>query len=367
MVLSLKFQEGLPVQFEDFFVLSLGKVDARPSYHDFSQIWPVGYRSCWHDKVTGSLFMCEVSDGGDSGPIFRVRRFSCSALPVLDGSTVLFRTDPGRSNEEANKMICYDTDYENDSSIEMILADPSPPTDNDILTCLQSTINGTSDSLQTCSPHGRSGVDIGEISVEEHSLSSAWRMVSQKLIDAYRQIYKRRGTFKFSCNHADNEMGSPIQDTKDKKCTASFASLAKFRSSLNSVKVPVEYQGEFDTLATALLEWLDQDRFGLDAEFVQEIIEQLPGVEACSKYEMLINRGHYSASLTVGNGLLMAKRKRGAGSDDSFGRSKKPRFAQDNAVDDCYPPPGRPLCSRLPPLLAGDFYQVCAFYCLALY
>ncbi|RZC80953.1 hypothetical protein C5167_043545 [Papaver somniferum] len=38
------------------FLPCLGKVDSQPSYHDRSRIWPVGYRSSWHDKVTGSLF-----------------------------------------------------------------------------------------------------------------------------------------------------------------------------------------------------------------------------------------------------------------------------------------------------------------------
>ncbi|KAL9269988.1 Methyl-CpG-binding domain-containing protein, partial [Drosera capensis] len=72
--------DGLPIQYEDFFVLTLGLVDARPAYHDTDHIWPVGYRSCWHDKVTGSLFLCDVVDDGDTGPLFRVKRFSCSSL-----------------------------------------------------------------------------------------------------------------------------------------------------------------------------------------------------------------------------------------------------------------------------------------------
>ncbi|KAI3834975.1 hypothetical protein MKW92_016049 [Papaver armeniacum] len=44
-------RDGLPVQFEDLFLTCLGKVDSRPSYHDRSRIWPVGYRCSWHDKV----------------------------------------------------------------------------------------------------------------------------------------------------------------------------------------------------------------------------------------------------------------------------------------------------------------------------
>lgn len=33
-----------------------------------------------------------------------------------------------------------------------------------------------------------------------------------------------------------------------------------------------------------LMNWLREYRFGLDFEFVQEFIEQLPGVVACSGY-----------------------------------------------------------------------------------
>ncbi|KAI3831979.1 hypothetical protein MKX03_006353, partial [Papaver bracteatum] len=45
---------GLPAQFLSF----LGKDDFRPSYHDRSHSWPVGYRSNWHDKVSRSFFVC---------------------------------------------------------------------------------------------------------------------------------------------------------------------------------------------------------------------------------------------------------------------------------------------------------------------
>ena len=89
--LCVDLQEGLPVQFEDFFLLSLGKIDTRPSYHDANSVWPIGFKSCWHDKITGSLFISEVLDGGDSGPVFKVKRHSCSIFPIPNSSTVLYR------------------------------------------------------------------------------------------------------------------------------------------------------------------------------------------------------------------------------------------------------------------------------------
>ena len=89
------------------------------------------------------------------------------------------------------------------------------------------------------------------------------------------------------------------------------------------------------------------------------MIAQLPGVESCVKYEFRISRGDPSISTTVGNGLLMAKRKRGE-SDDSFRWSKNHRLVEGLEVDDDCPPPGTLLCSGLPSVLAGKLYQVSA-------
>uniref|UniRef100_A0A2P2KDH3 Uncharacterized protein MANES_15G182800 n=1 Tax=Rhizophora mucronata TaxID=61149 RepID=A0A2P2KDH3_RHIMU len=370
---SQQSNEGLPFQFEDFFVLSLGKIDGRPAYHDVSLIWPVGYRSCWHDRVTGSLFMCQVLDGGDSGPLFRVSRFPCSALPLPRGSTLLYRTTVDQSICKNNKGVgrfCHGMDCGNDSSIEVILAEPSPPTECDILRCLSSgsnDINGlwTSDCIQSDILHNRSqnlhssnmglGDEIGEISVEHCSSSAAWKMVTQNLIDAYSKTCKQGNSFKFYCNHVDDEIDSSTWDMQDERNMGNFSSLAKFCSSLGFAEIPAE--GEPDTLATALLKWLEQDRFGLDTEFVQKMIGQLPGVESCIKYEFQISRGDPSISTTVGNRLLMAKRKRGE-SDDSFRWSKNSRLVEGLEVDDDCLPPGMPLCSKLPSILAGEFYQV---------
>lgn len=349
------FQDGLPVQFEDFFILSLGRVDMRPSYHNVSLIYPVGYTSCWHDKITGSLFVCEVLDGGDAGPIFKVTRCSCSALPIPDGSTILCRPNfvqcSGRDHEANGDFTSCGKDYDNDVNIQMILSDPCLPVDNDILTCLGSCSNESCDD------------EIGEISVEDRSSSSAWRRLSQKFVDACFEICKQKGVLKLSCKHIENSRELANWDMMDEMEKMRFTSLNKFFGSSVSVSIPTEFRGdnELDTLADVLLKWLDQDRFGLEAEFVQEVIEQLPGVKGCSQYEFLMDRGCHSSFLMVGNGSLMAKMKGGLGSmdedvDGSFGRSKKPRLVQDH---DHWPPPGNALCSRLPPQIVGDFYQVC--------
>ncbi|KAK2661816.1 hypothetical protein Ddye_000390 [Dipteronia dyeriana] len=378
-----KDNNGFPIQFEDFFILSLGNIDVRPSYHTVSLIFPVGYTSCWHDRITGSLFICEVLDGGDSGPIFKVKRCSCSAFSIPNGSTILFwpnvRQFSDQHNEQNVDMTPYSKDHDNDVNIQIILSDPCPPMENDILACLGSSSNETCDVrtfddpwLEASAVHNHSGNlhssnmgfgdEIGEISVEDRSSSSAWRMMSKKFVDACSEIYRRKGAFKLSCKHIENSLGSPNWVMMDEKNKMRFISLEKFCGSPVSLNIPSEFQGvnEIDKLADVLSKWLDQDRYGLDTEFVQEIVEQLPGAEACSRYEFLKDRSYYSTSLTVGNGVLMKKRKCGVEikeevSDGLFRRSKKPRLVEDH--DRC-PPCGKRLCSRLPPQIVGDFYQV---------
>ena len=44
---------------------------------------------------------------------------------------------------------------------------------------------------------------LGEILVEERSSFSAWRVISQKLVNACKDILKLKGTLKFYCNHVD--------------------------------------------------------------------------------------------------------------------------------------------------------------------
>ncbi|KAF5479568.1 hypothetical protein F2P56_000377 [Juglans regia] len=383
---SQQYNDWLPMQFEDFFVLSLGEVDARPSYHNVSQIWPVGYRSCWHDKITGSLFMCEVLDGGDSGPTFRVRRCSCHSLPIPNGITVLSRPIPGHfaghANEKSDDITFRDMDCGDDCSIQMILSDPCPPLENDILSCLSRCSGGacdvqTSNTLQveTCLTNGKSGSalsgelnlrdEIGEILVEDCSSLSAWRMVSKKFITACSEICKQKGTLKFFCNHAENELERPNCDVTTDMRKTNLISLDKFLGQPDSFTIPSVFQtdNELETSIELLEKWLEHDRFGLDAEFVQEIIEQLPGVQACSHYEFLSNRGSYSSSLTVGNGLLVVRLKGGVHHigdeelDGLFRRFKKARLVENSVMHDPLPPPGKPLCLRIPPELVGDVYQ----------
>ncbi|PON43794.1 Methyltransferase [Trema orientale] len=372
---------GLPVQFEDFFLLSLGKVDSRPSYHDAKFLWPVGFKSCWHDKITGSLFICEVLDGGDDGPVFKVKRCSCSSLPVPYCSTVLFRRNFRQflspTDEESDEIT-----GDNDDSIHMILSDPCPPMENDILSCLRSCSSGggefqmSTKFQQDCSIHENSenvlscemgSIDeIGEFSVEENSLSLAWRMISQKLVNACSEILKRKGTFKFFCKHIVKDGDIPNYVMKNETSKGNFSSLDKLSSSQGCFGIPsvIHSDEEIDTLNDVVEKWLDLDRFGLDVDFVQEILEQLPGVQTCSQYQMLSERSSHSSSVTVGNGLLVPKMRGGLECNEQdtlnglFRKSKKARLVESHVMDNHYRPPGKRLCSKVPSELVGDVYQV---------
>lgn len=370
------------MQFEDFFVLSLGEVDTRPSYHDSNLISPVGYRSCWHDKITGSLFVCEVLDGGDSGPLFRIRRCSCSALPIPNGSTILSRPQLGNFcshiDQESRDPTC-----DNDGSIHMILSDPSPPMENDILSCLRSWSEEASD-VQTIAELqfednagcGKPGTlssadlgtrdDIGEISIEDHSSSAAWEMISQKIVNACSEIFKQKGIFKFVCKHVENSQGFQNGVIRNEDDKVNHTPLDKFCSSPVSVSIPsvIQADDEPGSFYDILAKWLDQDRFGLDVDFVQELLEQLPGAQSCSQYQYLSDRGFNSTQLTVGNGLLVVEMRAGLHGkeeevlDNLFRRSKKAKLVKDHP-----PPLGKPLCLRFPPALVGDVYQVWGASC----
>ncbi|XP_057523445.1 methyl-CpG-binding domain-containing protein 9 isoform X2 [Amaranthus tricolor] len=372
------FHEGLPLQYEDFFVLSLGEVDARISYHDSCQIWPVGYRSCWHDKVTGSLFLCHVLDGGDAGPVFKVRRVSCSAIPIPYGSTVLQR-QRGTSLNGLSKEVGDKTNFlEEESTIEMLLADPCFPPEDDSLSWLLSSpievdgqkvihssskIHSSSERSQDVVAHNLStGERLGEFSVDGRSSSLLWSILSQKLADTCRQIYKQKGSLKFFCKHVEDGMSS-LYDIMAFKNRNPFSSLDKFCSLLGSLKVPlvVKSDEELDSTLEALKSWLSLDRFGLDAEFVQELIEQSPDVHRCEHYESLGRRNDCLRLPLVRNGLLLfnGKNIEQCKHDSLFyGLYKDYRTTEEPASSIHNRPAGTDLGAKLQPHLVGDVLQV---------
>ncbi|XP_056845165.1 methyl-CpG-binding domain-containing protein 9-like isoform X2 [Raphanus sativus] len=369
--------KGLPMQFEDFFVLSLGRIDIRQSYHNVNMIYPIGYKSCWHDKITGSLFTCEVS-GGCSGPVFKITRSPCSTSFLPVGSTVF-------SCPKIDKMVEQNIDkrgdrrdsiQDNDDTVEILLSDPSPPLGDDILSCLrEKNISNTFNCLRsevgpslldlnnTLSYNQQHGIEIGEIVVEEDSLSVAWKKVSQKLVDACFNVLKHKGSMNFRCKHVDRETREINWDTVNEKDDV-ILSLSRFCCSLapNSATRGEKDSSEIASLVDVLSRWLDQSRFGIDADFVQEMIERMPGAESCSNYRSLKTRSS-SVSVTVAEGALVVKPKGGENVreevlDEISRKAKRHKLNVGHGLSNPHPPPGRPMCLRLPPGVVGDFLQV---------
>ena len=386
----MSFQNEFPVQFEDFYILSLGKIDSRPSYHNSSLIWPVGYKSSWHDKITGSFFVCDVLDDGDSGPVFKVRRFPCSMQPIINASTVLsmpnFTQNDVKNKVGSDNSASFGMDDDDDSSIQMIFSENDPPNlDYDVLSCSQNGLNEdcdvqTKSSSQTesnCRLLQSSGKlvlsnlrvedNIGEFLVEASSSSSAWSKVSQTVVHACCEAYKQTGVLQFCCKHDLDQIWTPYA-TLNADAAASIGSLAKFCNFCGPINIPCCIQNDsvLDTSCDALIKWLDQDRFGLDVEFVQEIIEHLPGVHACSEYEFLNRRTHNSTPQTFRSGFLLAKRKSEVQGGEKAGnlfKCKRPRkqVVESPVIRDCCPP-GKPLSLTLPADLIGDVLQVWKCY-----
>ncbi|CAA6670639.1 unnamed protein product [Spirodela intermedia] len=301
---------GLPVQFADFFISSLGEVDQRPAYHDTRHIWPIGYTCQWHDKITGSLFESEVADGGDSGPVFKVKRRPCSLLPIGDGRIVLSPSVLAPLEGSA-----LEDFSDNDSTqIQMLVSEPDP--------FQQDFLAGHSENpLKN---------EIGEFHVQGRSSSAVWRKVSQTLINLCHEVYSHSGNLKLCCTHA--------------VCGIFL------RFGPRQVPKVINCESQLEASCESLATWLEHDRFGLDMDFAQEIIERLPGALGCRKYKFLTKRSCYPTSKTVGSGFLSAK-----------GQAME-QYAEEVALSTSkHFPPGRPLDSRFPLELVGDVVQIWEF------
>ncbi|PSS28633.1 Methyl-CpG-binding domain-containing protein [Actinidia chinensis var. chinensis] len=362
-------QDVCPLQFEDFMVLSLGKVDPRPSYHNTSQIWPVGYRSYWHDKITGSIFVSEVADGGDAGPNFKVQRYPCSAQPIPISTTVLFRKNSESyggqdkvANDDSTTSVMDDDEH---LSIKLMLIEHSPPHLEDI--DFQKVNNSTTESscfqqryVHIAPEDLGLGDCIGEFSVEGRSSSLVWEMAAGTLLRACYEVHKQIGRLQFRCKHNVNGVNAKAAENVD--------SLSKYSylSGPTDIQHLVQSNNELYTFSEMMMKWLRQDRFGLEEEFVQEFLEQLPGVHACSEYKFLNKRSQNSGSQTVRSGFLLVRRKRnvqGGGVADGFLSScKRPQkqLVEDSVVNKSRPL-GKPISAKLPAYLIGDVLQAWEF------
>lgn len=303
------------------------------------------------------------------------------------GSTVLLRPSydqqDGKGQVETDDTVSMHDDDDDYTNIQLIFSNDSPPhLDYDVLSDLGKSIDEThssqpmnnSETKSNCLSQsiGRSTTnykemvdDIGEFLVEGRSSSSVWRMVSQTLAHACRKVYEQTGVCRFCCRHDVIRMWSSCFASQSEESAESFDSLTKFCCLSGPINVPqnIRSNDELDTSCGALIKWLDHDRFGLDAEFVQEIIEQLPQVHICAEYIFLNKRRDRLTLKTVGSGFLQVKRKSDIHEREAdsnlFRCLKRPReqINRNPTMKSCFPP-GKPLSSKLPTELIGDVLQV---------
>ncbi|AQK60163.1 PHD-finger family protein isoform 2 [Zea mays] len=377
---------ALPVQYSDFFITSLGEIDNRTSYHNSYQIWPVGFTSYWHDRVTGSLFECEVHDGGNFGPLFKMRRLPCSAFQLPDASTTVclnvVRNADTIETKEGSDLI-EDTANDANDNISMLLSDFSE-TNQDFLSCLGNDLEGkeslgcsnveTKDmtvpdvlsdpgSFSWAPTNDANMYDkIGDFSYEGTSPSSVWRMISCAMMEACEKMYKEHGHLVLFCTHSSEK--SPFDyESGPQRTDGPFNLLAKFCSS-NGPKVPqfIEKENDVQSTCALLKEWLYPDRIGFDLEFVQEFVESLPKSGACSHYQFLCNRTGINSSLTIASGTLVAVNKNSPMHARHGSVVSGPQdHAQPSSSSIRELPPGNPISRKLAPELAGDVFQILEF------
>ncbi|KAF7044844.1 hypothetical protein CFC21_054019 [Triticum aestivum] len=352
---------------EHFFKTSLGEIDKQASYHNCHQIWPVGFTSYWHDRVTGSLFECEVCecDGRSSAPLFKVRRLPCSVFPLPEASTILFQNGARKAAEtkESSSFIGY-TANDMDDDIYMMVDTPSE-TKQDFLSIFTSDMEDQRTSLccndvqssnmmsqilpsnsENVPPGKEASINdqIGEFTFKGTSPSSVWGMISSAMVEAC----EKNGS---GCQNFDGP----------------YAPLTRFCSS-NGPSIPrvTEKKNDVKSTYTLLKNWLYHDRIGLDLEFVQEIVESLPRSRSCINYQFLCNRTEFHSSVTVASGLLLSVHKDGQSNGDTpYGR----HGAVTGLHDDAQPsgssirklPPGRPISHKLQPESAADVFQIWEF------
>ncbi|XP_020571229.1 methyl-CpG-binding domain-containing protein 9 [Phalaenopsis equestris] len=388
---------AFPVQLEDFYIFSLGKIDSRMAYHNSCQIWPIGYKSIWHDKITGSVFECEVCDGGDPGPIFRVKRFPCSLFPIPNGATAILHNKVAGTHivAQMDENLPFDAETDRDDEILMLVCDPNPE-DNNLLSLLSGDVDETPYACSVQVDMQESGVstvscnsfyvqrlaafsnrnsslmdDIGEFYVEGRSSTAVWKMVSETVLNACHEVFRKIGCMRFSCKHDSSGFPSN-RNNGAAKYVNFYGSLARFSCASGPLNVPqlIKNYNLLKFTCKSLSEWLDRDRFGLDMGFVQEMLETLPESHACSRYLFLKNRKDSCVPWTVGSGLLVAVQKNGEKGEEIALNSLK-EGSKGSIVSEFDEPQashrrllhGRPLSNKLPCDLVGDVYQIWEFLC----
>ncbi|KAJ3679082.1 hypothetical protein LUZ60_017093 [Juncus effusus] len=352
--IQLDLKAGFPIQYEDYYIVKLGELDSRLAFHTNNEIFPIGFTSYFHDKITGSLFEFVVSDSGNHFPLFTVRRIPCSAFPLPNSSTILYNNNSKNSDnnnekgENSNSNASCVTTVNSESEDILILLDEPCQSDLDLNDCLKGDFVNTQIGLKT----GETiAVDrIGEFFVQGDNLHSVWSKVTCTLIDAICEMYRNSGYVQFCCNHA-NESHKLLN-------VENLNNLARFSSVYGPLGVRkfIRDGKELEASSLMIKEWLDRDRSGLDLEFVQEIIENVfPACNNLVRYQLLSKRGDFVNYFTVASETLVAVNRNSdkGGIEGLYGVRK--------IHGNLKPPLGKSLSKNLPAKLAGDVFQIWDF------
>ncbi|KAH7352873.1 hypothetical protein KP509_19G068300 [Ceratopteris richardii] len=319
-------EHQLPFQHMDLRVDSLGVIQLRAGYYDDHFIWPVGYRCLWHDGVTGSVCISEIIDGGHAHPIFRVTRKSCKSNLCDDNG--FLRKNAAPMEEISGMEICQasgkaqgkphltmDHVYDEDHDLNMLQGALTSFVDGDV--CVSLEDNSNNQWVKDSSQNGYSGCTAVE-GIPLKPGSFGFDQTSEDKEDQIGEIVVEdsspAGAWKLLAEQVVNrilklhergsfEMGCKHSDS-------SFLSVFALNNLSNMQSSTSAKANDVHIFSTKLLEWISQERFGFNIPAVQKHFE-----------------------------IQKAKLK--------FPRPS--------------PPPGWPVCERIPSHFVGDLLQIWEF------
>ena len=154
----------------------------------------MGFTSYWHDRVTGSLFECEVCDGWSFAPLFKVRRLPCSVFPLPEASPSLAQNDARKAAEtKESSSFIGDTANDMDDDLYMMIDIPSETKQDFLWTSLGCNDVQSSNIMSQILPSNSENIppskdanindQIGEFTFEGTSSSSMWGRISSAMVE----------------------------------------------------------------------------------------------------------------------------------------------------------------------------------------
>ncbi|CAM6123295.1 unnamed protein product [Calypogeia fissa] len=378
-------KDELPFKCGDLVIESLGVVDVRPSFRDELQIWPVGYRSTWHDSTTASFCISEVVDNGSSAPVFRVSRKFCPTHPISSNGTggatgPNHRTDlhvagngtgiqnPGMSKVEMNAFLSRPL-FSGFQGQKPHYSSASDREDRESINALLGGLGGLTDEQESLEVWECSQARdvIGEFTVEGSSTSQAWELFAEEFVQRCRKQLWVLDLLPDLCPHfrRDSLSGQPA----------------------GASRIPVVNQSA-DSRFSELLEKLGEDRFGLSETLVRGMIETLPNANNCMGYRSLHERGLSwkeddsvakappQSRFRIRDKARKHRRAPEALSEEQNGVVEPVENIVKEEIVVLPPPPppppvpqrppppaGQPIGRRLPSELVGDVLQIWEFLC----